>query len=524
MDWIEGKTLDKYLRDNINDKYSLEILVCRFSQLAKWLIPQPFAHGDLKPDNILVRADGTLILVDYDGMYFPVMKGQKARELGSTNFRHPLRTVNDFDEHIDDFSFVLILLSIKAVSLDPWLLDENVVNGLPFTEKDFMNISNSDKQSWITSLISDDFFASVYEQFLLALVTQRFDIGSNSYLSSDNLAQLQYKIGVKYFKIGQYQKSYTIFRILSYEEDKYGNNGLGICFANGYCGCYEDKITEDYHHTDKKEYRAYMLSQVCFEKSAETGFVPALCNFGISMLLYYGDSYIQMFQKAIDKGDMNSRIMLGICYFYGWGFDSFGALYSVENAQKSYQLLIEPAEKGNRIAQSYLGRICYQDGSYLHSFQDAFYWFNEAAKQNDPIAQCYLACCYEELENKECVYNEDGIYFLKYNVEIEKWYKESARNGFWEAQLSVGELYMKRFRANKKNVKYLNKAVAWMTKAADQGYNYANGRLADLFYELRMENDFEKYARIYEESHSCYNEMFKKEFQLEIKDFYVWFN
>ena len=69
MDWVEGTTLDKYIRENIEDQYSLEMLAYRFSQLAQWLIPQPFAHGDLKPDNILVKKDGTLVLVDYDGMY-----------------------------------------------------------------------------------------------------------------------------------------------------------------------------------------------------------------------------------------------------------------------------------------------------------------------------------------------------------------------------------------------------------------------------------------------------------------------
>ncbi|MBO4719789.1 MAG: protein kinase family protein [Prevotella sp.] len=124
MDWVEGKTLDKYLRENLDDKYALEMLAYRFSQLAQWLIPQPFAHGDLKPDNILVRGDGTLVLVDYDGMYVPDMKGQKARELGSPDFRHPLRTEVDFDEHIDDFPITLILLSLKAISFNPDYLDE----------------------------------------------------------------------------------------------------------------------------------------------------------------------------------------------------------------------------------------------------------------------------------------------------------------------------------------------------------------------------------------------------------------
>ena len=123
MDWVEGKTLDKYLRENLDNKYALEMLAYRFSLLAQWLIPQPFAHGDLKPDNILVREDGTLVLIDYDGMYVPAMKGQTARELGSPDFRHPLRTENDFDEHIDDFPLVSILLSLKAISCNPQLLE-----------------------------------------------------------------------------------------------------------------------------------------------------------------------------------------------------------------------------------------------------------------------------------------------------------------------------------------------------------------------------------------------------------------
>ena len=124
MDWVEGKTLDKYLRENLDDKFAIEMLAYRFSQLAQWLIPQPFAHGDLKPDNILVREDGTLVLVDYDGMYVPAMKGQKARELGSPDFRHPQRTEDDFDEHIDDFPIALILLSLKAISFNPSFIEE----------------------------------------------------------------------------------------------------------------------------------------------------------------------------------------------------------------------------------------------------------------------------------------------------------------------------------------------------------------------------------------------------------------
>ena len=145
MDWVEGKTLDKYLRENLDDKYALEMLAYRFSQLAQWLIPQPFAHGDLKPDNILVREDDTLVLVDYDGMYVPAMKGQKARELGSPDFRHPQRTENDFDEHIDDFSFVSILISLTAIILNPHMLEKyGASDRLLFSRTDYLDIGKSE--------------------------------------------------------------------------------------------------------------------------------------------------------------------------------------------------------------------------------------------------------------------------------------------------------------------------------------------------------------------------------------------
>lgn len=144
MDWVEGKTLDKYIRENLDNKYVLEMLAYRFSLLAQWLIPQPFAHGDLKPDNILVREDSSLVLVDYDGMYVPAMKDQKARELGSPDFRHPKRTEKDFDEHIDDFSLVTILLSLKAISLNPQLLKAyGAVDSLLLSERDYSDIGNS---------------------------------------------------------------------------------------------------------------------------------------------------------------------------------------------------------------------------------------------------------------------------------------------------------------------------------------------------------------------------------------------
>ena len=144
MDWVDGKPLDKYLRENIESKCIIETLLENFYQLSEWLISQPFAHGDLKPDNILVKSDGALVLVDYDGMYVPAMKGQRSREMGSPDFCHPQRDEDLFDEHIDDFSILSILLSLCIVYVNKnYLAKYGAEDRLLFSKNDYIDIRKS---------------------------------------------------------------------------------------------------------------------------------------------------------------------------------------------------------------------------------------------------------------------------------------------------------------------------------------------------------------------------------------------
>ena len=169
MDWVEGVTLDKYVHQHISDKYALQFITYQFCNMAAWLMTQPFAHGDLKPDNILVSEDGTLVLVDYDGMYVPAMQGQKARELGSPDYRHPLRTEDCFNEHIDDFPLALIGMSLKAIALDTSLLQNNAKSdSLLFSESDFQDIGECLMMKSLCALLNDAEFSKLYALFLLA--------------------------------------------------------------------------------------------------------------------------------------------------------------------------------------------------------------------------------------------------------------------------------------------------------------------------------------------------------------------
>ena len=169
MDWIEGETMETYIAENYTDSYEMSMLCYRFCKLAAWLRSQSFAHGDIKPDNIIVRPDGTLTLVDYDGMFVPVMKGQKSPTIGTKDFSHPLRTIDDFDETIDDFSLASIALSLKAISLDSSLLQSyGASDRLLFSATDYLDLSKSKIFAALQGLLADVETRTLLSMFLLA--------------------------------------------------------------------------------------------------------------------------------------------------------------------------------------------------------------------------------------------------------------------------------------------------------------------------------------------------------------------
>ena len=339
MDWVEGITLDKYLRENLDDQYALEMLAYRFSQLAQWLIPQPFAHGDLKPDNILVREDGNLVLVDYDGMYVPAMKGQKARELGSPDFRHPLRTEDDFNEHIDDFPLVSILLSLKAISINPDLLEKyGATDRLLLSEKDYRNLSESIALDALKSLAQDTEVTTLLSLFILS-ISQRTLSSVSSHLLS-----------------------------LSKTSKDSDFNGLTR----------RGEITED---TGKLAFKTYESRALQGDSHAQ--YQVALCyihNWGVRQNL---NRALQWFRKAAEQGHSLAQNNLGVCYYYGWGVPCDG--------EEIVKWCYKSAEQGNVLAQYNMG-VCYYYGiGGSEDYKESTEWFRKAADQGNEKAKCCLA-------------------------------------------------------------------------------------------------------------------------------------
>ena len=117
--WVEGQTLHE--RIAAADRAEFARLAEAFDRLAAAMTADDCAHGDLKPENIVVRPDGTLRLIDFDASFLPAFAGTESPELGTAAFQHPARTTADFDARLDDFPAALISTALHALACDPTL-------------------------------------------------------------------------------------------------------------------------------------------------------------------------------------------------------------------------------------------------------------------------------------------------------------------------------------------------------------------------------------------------------------------
>ncbi|WP_188681330.1 protein kinase family protein [Thermogymnomonas acidicola] len=152
MSWIEGINLNRFIEQNLGKPRVLESAARTFIDQVYALQRNGIAHGDLSGDNILV-SDGKMYFIDYDGMYVPAFRGKKAPEMGHENFQHPRRRY-EYNERIDGFSSLVILLSLIAVAKDPSLWDYNDgdADRLLFTSRDFTAPGESELISRLISM------------------------------------------------------------------------------------------------------------------------------------------------------------------------------------------------------------------------------------------------------------------------------------------------------------------------------------------------------------------------------------
>ena len=214
MDWVEGVTLDKYVRKivlsegfNMYSVADLKRLALDFLDFAYWMCSQEIAHGDIKPDNIIITKKDGIVLVDYDGMYVPKMHGQFARENGSPNYRHPNRNIKCFDSTIDNFSLSVIAFSLAAIAINKDVYNQENENALVLSEENFRDIFNPKLLSKLSLVLHDKICSSLYSSILMQLSNTNSQIDINSIFNLKNYIDvkppiyLPYKLGDNAFQV-----------------------------------------------------------------------------------------------------------------------------------------------------------------------------------------------------------------------------------------------------------------------------------------------------------------------------------
>ena len=448
MDWIDGETMENYIAENYQDNYIMAMLCYRFCKMAAWLRSQPFAHGDIKPDNIMVRPDGNLTLVDYDGMFVPAMKGQKSPTIGTKDFSHPLRTVDDFDETIDDFALASIALSLKAIVLKPSLLDEyGAADRLLFSAEDYRDLSKSKVLAALQELMNDEEVNTLLSMFLL--VCAKKNLGMCSFrlfylCRSNNDLEEIVKLADAYYegKEKDYNKAFSLYSDAASKGSLYALACLGFCYCEGK-GCMQD----------------FTRGLILIRESASQNNPKGQNVMGICYSKGYGvpkddTEAVEWYRRAAEQGYARAQSNLGVCYAKGYGV--------VQCYEEAVGWIRKSANQGYAKAQGLLG-VCYQKGKGVDPDDvEAVEWYRKSARQGNSTSQWLLGLCYEQ-----------GKGVIQNYKEAVECYRKSAEQDNASAQYHLGLCYEKGYGV----VQDYGQAIFWYQKSANQGYSKAEHRL-----------------------------------------------
>lgn len=116
-DWYEGVSLQTKIEQLYKNQQKSILLSQMFEEFALTLLNERWAHGDLKPENIIFSTDG-LHLIDFDAVYREGFMADDCVEIGTRQYQHPLRDKINFDKSIDDYPIALITTVLAAIAID----------------------------------------------------------------------------------------------------------------------------------------------------------------------------------------------------------------------------------------------------------------------------------------------------------------------------------------------------------------------------------------------------------------------
>lgn len=151
MDWVEGLTLNQFVRQTADKPDQLKALLGLWVRLCKRLRDAKIAHADLQHGNVLLVPGATanrlkLRLIDYDGMWVPALADRPSGEAGHPAYQHPARLRDRvYSPDVDRFPHLVIGCALRALAVAGKPLWDRFDNGdnLLFREADLRDPANS---------------------------------------------------------------------------------------------------------------------------------------------------------------------------------------------------------------------------------------------------------------------------------------------------------------------------------------------------------------------------------------------
>ncbi len=176
MEWVEGLTLNKFVRDNADQPQYLHALLQMWTKLTVRLRESRLAHADLQHGNVLlVPGDAPnklgLKLIDYDGMWAPTLANMHSGEVGHPNYQHPRRVKERlYNSDVDRYPHLVIASALRATLIGGRALWNRFDNGdnLLFKEEDLRRPGDSEIFRTLWNL-NDDVLRATLGMLVLAI-------------------------------------------------------------------------------------------------------------------------------------------------------------------------------------------------------------------------------------------------------------------------------------------------------------------------------------------------------------------
>ncbi len=145
--WVEGTTHhhEIYKAAHLGNRDRIKQLRLDFLNLVGDFNNIGFVHGDLKPQNIIIEEKTkTYKIIDYDAAWIYETRNVENHEIGTIWYQHPDRTELDYNLNTDNYSIVMIAISLIAIE-ENFSLFEKYNNGDNLIFSPNMICNNSDE-------------------------------------------------------------------------------------------------------------------------------------------------------------------------------------------------------------------------------------------------------------------------------------------------------------------------------------------------------------------------------------------